>query len=42
MVRIPIKPGNQTDETEIPNLINKIGLEKVSNFFFISIKLFFD
>ena len=26
MVRVLIKPGNQTDETEIPNLANKIGL----------------
>ena len=26
MVRFSIKPGNQTDETESPNLVNKTGL----------------
>ena len=27
-VRFSIKPGDQTDETETPNLINKAGLAK--------------
>ena len=28
MVRFSIKPGNQTDKTESPNLVNKTGLTK--------------
>ena len=28
MVRFSTKPGDQTDETENPNLVNKTGLAK--------------
>ena len=28
MVRFSIKPGDQTDEAEIPNLVKKTGLAK--------------
>ena len=28
MVRLSIKPGDQIDETESPNLVNKTGLAK--------------
>ena len=41
MVRISIKPGYKTNESKIPNLINKTGLAKrlVPKRFFISTKL---
>ena len=44
MVKFSIKPGDQTGETESPNLVNKTGLakRKIPKFFFISIKLFLD
>ena len=29
MVRVSIKPGDQTEETESPNLVNKTGLAKI-------------
>ena len=39
-----MKPGNITDETESPNLVNKTGVPNrwVANIFFISIKFSLD
>ena len=45
MVPFSIKPGDQIDETESPNLVNKTGLGKrlvPTKAFSISIKFFFE
>ena len=45
MVKFSIKPGDETDETESPNLVNKTGLTKrwvPTKAFSISIKFFFE